>query len=174
MFQNNHLRLLVSFFVILSLMMLLYIGLNQNPSAIRSPIMHIQTPHFQGLKVGDESPFTDQDLVGKPYFLNVWATWCSSCAVEHQVWMRFSKNHNINVVGVLYNDNFQSAKSWLVKYGNPYTHLVNDPSGQLIINLGAYGTPETLFVDANGIIRKRFIGPITSEWVNETFEEISV
>lgn len=159
---------------VLGIIGLLFIGLNQNPSAIRSPVMHQGMPHFEGLRVGDQSPFTDKDLNGKPYFLNIWATWCSSCTIEHPVWVKFARNHSVHIVGVLYNDNVTSAQSWLGQHGNPYTHIVNDPKGELIINLGAYGTPETLFVDAKGVIQKRFIGPITTTWVNQTFQEFNI
>ena len=172
--QLSHIKIISIASVLIILVSLLYIGLHQNPSAIRSPVMHQPMPHFKGLNIGDQSPFTDKDLVGKPYFLNIWATWCSSCAVEHPVWMRFSKNHTINVVGVLYNDKLDTASNWLKQHGNPYTHLVDDPSGKLIINLGAYGTPETLFVDAKGVIQKRFIGPVTPAWINQTYEEFSI
>ncbi len=167
----NQMKSILATAILLAFMTLLYIGLHQNPSAIKSPIMHQSMPHFKGLNVGDKSPFTDEDLIGKPYFLNIWATWCSSCAVEHPVWMQFSAHHKMNIVGVLYNDNLSTASPWLKQHGNPYTHLVNDPRGKLIINLGAYGTPETLFVDAKGVIQKRFIGPVTPAWINQTYEE---
>ena len=94
--------------------------------------------------------------------------------IEHPVWVKFAKAHTVNIVGVLYNDNLDAAQSWLKQNGNPYTHLVNDPSGKLIVNLGAYGTPETLFVDADGIIQKRFIGPVTNSWVKNICEEYAI
>ena len=172
--MRNQLKIVIAVSIILLLLGLLLVGLNQNPSNIRSPVMHKAVPNYSGFKVGDESPFNDHDMQGKPYFLNVWATWCSSCTIEHQVWMNVSKAHKVSLVGVLYNDNITTAKSWLNQHGNPYTHLVNDPKGKLIVNLGAYGTPETLFIDAKGIIRKRFIGPINPEWINQTFKEFNL
>lgn len=172
--MHSHTKIILGSFFVIATIVLLFVGLNQNPSAIRSPVMHQNMPHFEGLQVGDQSPFTDKDLVGKPYFLNIWATWCSSCVIEHPVWVKFAKVHPVNIVGVLYNDNLDSAQSWLKQNGNPYTHLVNDPNGKLIVNLGAYGTPETLFVDADGIIQKRFIGPVTNSWVNNICEEYAI
>ena len=172
--MHYRIKIILGSFFVLGMIIILFIGLNQNPSAIRSPVMHKSIPHFAGLQVGSQSPFTDKDLEGKPYFINIWATWCGSCTIEHPIWVQFAKNHSIHIVGVLYNDSLPSAQSWLDQHGNPYTHMVNDPSGKLIVNLGAYGTPETLFVDASGIIQKRFIGPITKTWVENTCEEFKI
>lgn len=158
--------------VVILLLIILYIGLNQNPSDIHSPVIDQSVPHFSGFKVGDHSPISDQDLKGHAYILNIWSTWCSSCVIEHSVLMH-AHDQTLPIVGILYNDNVKSAEQWLVQHGNPYSYLVDDPKGQLIINLGVYGTPETLIVDEQGIIRKRFIGPVTNDWIKRSIEEFT-
>lgn len=159
---------------VLLLLSFLYVGLYQNPAAIRSPVMNQLGPSFKAYTIGDNVAVDNQQLKGKPYLLNIWSTWCSSCALEHKVWMDIYKTQQIPIIGVLYHDNIETAKKWLYQNGNPYKALVSDPGGRLVIDLGAYGTPETLLVDKDGIIRKRFIGPVTKAWLNQIIKEYNV
>jgi cytochrome c biogenesis protein CcmG/thiol:disulfide interchange protein DsbE len=133
--------------------------------------MNQAMPTFSGHRTVDQQAINNETFKGKPYLVNVWASWCSSCVMEHQRWMAYSKAKHIPLIGVVYNDEMTKAQNWLAQQGNPYDGLISDPKGRLVIDLGVYGTPETLLVDGSGIIRKRFIGPISQAWLDQIQEE---
>lgn len=157
--------------LVLVLLGILYKALYQDPTAIRSPVMNQAMPAFSGFAKDEHQVINNATLKGKPYLVNVWASWCSSCVMEHKRWMTYSKAKHMPLIGVVYNDDLTKAKNWLAQQGDPYDGLISDPKGHLVIDLGVYGTPETLLVDSNGIIRKRFIGPISQVWLDQIQEE---
>ena len=106
---------------------------------------------------------SDADLEGHISLLNVWASWCPSCAIEHPEMMRISKEERVRLIGVNYHDERDKAIEWLREKGDPYVFNIFDNEGKLGINLGVYGAPETYLVDANGVIRYRHIGILTRE-----------
>ncbi|MAI42219.1 MAG: DsbE family thiol:disulfide interchange protein [Gammaproteobacteria bacterium] len=100
------------------------------------------------------------DLVGAVSLVNVWATWCANCLIEHPVLEEISQN-GITIIGINYNDNLLKARAWLDRYGDPYAFHVQDKEGTLAIDLGVYGAPETFIIDASGTIRYRHVGVVT-------------
>ena len=100
------------------------------------------------------------------FLVNIFASWCAPCKVEHPFLMRL-KNKKILIIGVNYKDTKNNAKKFLKKYGNPYQEILLDYKGELSINLGAYGVPETYLVDKNFKIIDKQIGPISNEFVKK-------
>ena len=98
--------------------------------------------------------------------MNVWASWCLECIREHQLLKKIHEEGKIKIIGINYKDNRSDALGWLDIYGNPYTYNLYDDKGELGINLGVYGVPETFFIDNNGIIRDKYIGAITQDIYN--------
>ena len=105
-----------------------------------------------------EKIFKDNDY----YFMNIWASWCIPCKVEHEFLMKLKNNEKIKLIGLNYKDNFKNASNFLNDLGNPYDIIVSDKDGTASIAWGAYGVPESFLVYQN-IIIKRFIGPINNE-----------
>jgi cytochrome c biogenesis protein CcmG/thiol:disulfide interchange protein DsbE len=93
--------------------------------------------------------------------LNVWATWCAACQIEQSLLMDLAKNQEIQLLGLDYKDNRATAKQYLQKNGNPYQQVLFDGEGKYAMELGIYGTPETFLIDKHGIVRYRYVGPIT-------------
>lgn len=110
--------------------------------------------------VGEEEVVTEKDLLGKPYLLNTWATWCAPCKAEHPELVRLSEI-GVRIVGVNYKDEKHLALKWIEELHNPYEVLVHDVDGRFGLDLGSTGIPETYFVDAAGVIRYKHLGPIT-------------
>ena len=96
------------------------------------------------------------------YLMNIWASWCIPCKVEHEFLMKLKKNEKIKLIGLNYKDNFKNASSFLNDLGNPYDLIVSDRDGTASIEWGAYGVPESFLIYQSKII-KRFIGPINNE-----------
>tara|TARA_B100000575_G_C23043388_1_gene600535 strand:- start:408 stop:815 length:408 start_codon:yes stop_codon:yes gene_type:complete len=100
------------------------------------------------------------------FIINIFASWCAPCKIEHPLLMKL-KEKKILVIGINYKDNKKNAKKFLKKYGNPYQEVLLDNTGQLSINLGAYGVPETFIIDKSFKIIDKQIGPINSQFVNK-------
>ena len=100
------------------------------------------------------------------FIINIFASWCAPCKIEHPLLMKL-KEKKILVIGINYKDNKKNAKKFLKKYGNPYQEVLLDNTGKLSINLGAYGVPETFIIDKSFKIIDKQIGPINSQFVNK-------
>ena len=101
------------------------------------------------------------------YIINIWASWCVPCRKEHPLLMELSKNDSTKLIGLNYKDNFNNAKKFIDKFGNPYSQILIDSDGTLSIEFGAYGVPETFIIDKNNKIIRKFIGPINKKIVEE-------
>ncbi|WP_321347995.1 DsbE family thiol:disulfide interchange protein [Halopseudomonas oceani] len=124
-----------------------------------SPLLNKPFPTFDLPSVIDGEPrITQADLKG-PALVNIWATWCVACRVEHPVLNRLAAE-GVVIYGVNYKDNSADAIKWLKDFHNPYQLNISDADGRLGLDLGVYGAPETYLIDANGVIRHKFIGVI--------------
>jgi cytochrome c biogenesis protein CcmG/thiol:disulfide interchange protein DsbE len=107
-------------------------------------------------------------MKGKVWLLNVWASWCVSCRVEHPVLNDMNRQGLVPIVGLNYKDARADATKWLQQHGNPYQLSVWDFEGKVGIDYGVYGAPETFVIDKQGVIRYKQIGPITPEALEKT------
>ena len=142
----------------------LAIGLTLNPREVPSPLINKPLPSFNLAQL--EQPgleFSQKDMLGQVWLLNVWASWCVSCRDEHPVLVELARNRVVPVVGLNYKDKPQEAKAWLKQFGNPYVLSVTDLDGRVGIDYGVYGVPETFVIDRTGVIRYKQIGPVTKE-----------
>lgn len=105
------------------------------------------------------------DLRGAPYLLNVWGSWCAACREEHAVLTAFAETRRVRVVGYNWKDEKQDALRWLEQFGNPFYVVLADPEGRYALDWGVAGAPETFLVDAEGIVRWKYTGPLTDEVV---------
>jgi cytochrome c biogenesis protein CcmG/thiol:disulfide interchange protein DsbE len=135
---------------------------------IVSPLIDKPAPAF-ALPVLDDAGRTvsKASLLGKPYFLNVFASWCIECVHEHPLLMTEVKQLGLPLVGFNYKDDPQAATAWLAEHGNPFDVIVADREGRSAIDFGVYAAPETFLVDAKGVIRYKRIGPITPEVIDK-------
>lgn len=116
----------------------------------------------------DEKRITRDDLIGTFRLVNVWASWCTACIEEHDLLLDLARSETISIIGINYRDNAEDAKTWLYERGNPYEKVVVDEQGDVCIDLGVYGAPETFLVDPKGIIRAKQVGVLTrTVWMEE-------
>lgn len=164
----RRLLLLVPLALFVLVAIVLYRGLFLDPTRLPSALIG---KHFPGFSLPAlEQPsriLTRQDLTGQPALVNVWATWCPSCRQEHAMLTRLA-DQGVAIYGVNYKDDRNAAQAWLRTLRNPYRLTIEDASGTLGLDLGVYGAPETYLVDARGVIRQKFIGPIDARaWREE-------
>ncbi len=152
---------------------LLWNGLGRDPTLLPSVLLNQPLPHFKApLLTEPERQVTESDLQGKIALLNVWATWCPSCYLEHD-WLRQLAQQGVIIYGLNYKDVPEKALRWLAQFGNPYQLVIDDADGQIGIDLGVYGAPETYLLDAKGIIRYRHVGELNNEiWQREFLPRI--
>ena len=161
--------LLIPLGVFIGLVILLALGFGlRDPHFLPSQLIDKPFPQFSLAELSDpDRTITTYDINGQVSIVNVWATWCAACLVEHPELLRISREEGIRVIGVNYNDESVKARAWLARHGNPYAFTIVDDAGRLAIDLGVYGAPETFLVDATGVIRYRHVGAVTPEiWQN--------
>jgi cytochrome c biogenesis protein CcmG, thiol:disulfide interchange protein DsbE len=142
----------------------LYVGLNRDPREVPSPLLDKPAPAFALSQLHDPaSQLTNADLKGKVWLLNVWASWCVSCRVEHPLLMQLAASNLVPVYGLDYKDKPDAGRAWLAQNGNPYTLSAVDLDGRVGIDYGVYGVPETFLIDKQGVVRYKQIGPLTVE-----------
>ena len=150
----------------IGLIALLAAGLRLNPREVPSPLIGKAAPSFELPRLdAPDTTFTQKEMLGKVWVLNVWASWCPPCLVEHPVVTDLAKT--IPVVGLNYKDAREDALPWLKRNGNPYALSVYDAAGRIAIDYGVYGVPETFVIDRQGVIRFKHIGPLTPEVVQK-------
>lgn len=156
----------IALFAVLAVFLAL--GLGQDPRKIPSPLIGKPLPAFSLPTLGKPgSKFTNADLHGQVALINVWASWCVACREEHEFLMSLAQN-NVPLIGLNYKDAPTDAQQVLRELGNPYRTVLVDSDGRTGIDWGVYGVPETFLVDKTGIIRYKYIGPITPEgWERE-------
>ncbi len=137
------------------------------PSAlIDDPVPDFSLPPIEGTRVPG---FSSADLrAGEVALLNVFASWCLPCRIEHPFLMRIAEDGIAPIYGIDYKDKQSDAVNWLAERGNPYVAIGADENGRVTIDWGTYGVPETFVIDQAGVIRYRHVGPLFPEILEET------
>jgi cytochrome c biogenesis protein CcmG/thiol:disulfide interchange protein DsbE len=144
-------------------------GLKLNPREVPSPFIGKPAPAFTLPLVHEpQRQLAAHELKGQVWLLNVWASWCVACRVEHPLLVELAQQNLVPIYGLNYKDDRRAAMEWLRQFGNPYTASLSDRDGRVGIDYGVYGVPETFVIDQAGIVRHKHIGPLTPEvWAQE-------
>ena len=161
-------RYFVPLIVFAVMVAFLAIGLQLKPREIPSPLIDKAAPRFSlpTLAAPDQT-LSSQDLRGKVWVLNVWASWCVACREEHPLLVEMAKLNAVPIFGLNYKDKRADALGWLARFGDPYTASLSDTEGLVGIDYGVYGVPETFVIDKAGVIRHKVIGPVTAEAIRD-------
>lgn len=144
-----------------------------NPQALPSALVNKSFPAFTLPKLEDTSiQLQQKDLLGKIALINVWATWCASCHIEHSYLNYLATEKGITIYGVNYKDKAPAAQRWLAEKGNPYRFNIFDPQGRLGLDMGVTGAPETYVIDHRGFVRMRFQGPVNEQIWQQNFKPL--
>ena len=157
-------RFLVPLVIFIVMVAFLAVGLGLNPREVPSALINKSAPAFQLPQLHQpDKIFSQQDMKGKVWLLNVWASWCVSCREEHPVLMDLAKSNVVPIYGLNYKDPREDALAWLKQFGDPYALSIADRDGRVGIDYGVYGVPETFVIDKEGAIRYKQIGPVTPD-----------
>jgi cytochrome c biogenesis protein CcmG/thiol:disulfide interchange protein DsbE len=143
-------------------------GLRGNPRELPSPLIGKPVPRFSAQLLEDPAAtVSPADLQGRVWVLNVWASWCEGCRIEHADLLDLSRAMQAPVIGLNYKDQRDDALRWLAQRGNPYRQVAFDHDGRIGIDFGVYGVPETFVIDQRGIIRMKHVGPLSAPGARE-------
>ena len=167
------LRYIVPLAVFAVLVAFLARGLNLDPREVPSPLINKAAPAFALSRLDNaDQTIRRDDMLGKVWMLNVWASWCVACREEHHTLVEFSKSKQVTIVGLNYKDTRPEGLGWLGQFGNPYDVSAFDHDGRVGIDYGVYGVPETFVIDKTGVIRFKQIGPLTDEVIHTRIQPL--
>ncbi len=167
------LRYLIPMGVLGAVVALMVAGLGLNPSEVPSPLIGKPAPAFQLQRLDNTAVTVSRDdLLGKVWMLNVWASWCAPCREEHPLVIDISRRKLLPVYGLNYKDQGPAARNWLANLGDPYTANLVDIDGRVGIDYGVYGVPETFIIDRQGVIRFKHTGALTPDVVRNRIEPL--
>ncbi len=136
---------------------------DRDPSRIPSPFIGKPAPAFELPDLFGGPKLDNTAFAGRVSVLNVFASWCLPCRVEHPMLMALARDGKAQVFGLNYKDKPEDAKAWLKQHGNPYSRIGADRNGRAAIEWGVYGVPETFLIGPDGRIRHKVVGPITGD-----------
>ena len=164
--QKNIIKLSIILLIIF-IIGVFFIGLNKNSiydtkNLVGQKITKIKLEHFS-----DNRIITEEDLRKNNFTLiNFWASWCGPCRVEHPILLKLNEEKNLELLGVNFKDKKNNALEFLKDLGDPYDDLARDELGKHSINFGIYGIPESILINKDLVIIKKFIGPISKNDYN--------
>lgn len=157
-------KFLIPLALFLVLAVFLAVGLSRDPHELPSTLINKPAPSFSLPQLLEpDRTFMPQEMRGRVWLLNTWASWCVACREEHETLVEFARTKQVPIYGLNYKDERDAALQWLEEFGNPYTMSVMDKDGRVGIDYGVYGVPETFLIDKQGVIRYKQVGPLTPE-----------
>ncbi len=164
----NRIALFVPLVVFAILTLFLLKGLDRDPTELPSALVGEAFPSFVLPSLSNQQKLlSEHDLNSKVVLVNVWATWCFACRIEHPMLNQLAAE-GVSIIGLNYKDQNNKALQWLEQKGNPYLFNIVDAQGSLGFDLGVTGAPETYLVDHQGIIRYRRVGVVDQRvWDDE-------
>ena len=167
-------RFLSLFPLVVSLLLIfsLYSFLSNNNKELTSVLIEKDIPYFSLEKLENMHEVVTPNDIKLPAIMNVWATWCITCKIEHPFLMQLKAEEKVNTYGINYKDDREKAMKLLKDDGNPFIFSIFDDKGRLAIDLGVYGAPETFLIDKKGKIRVRHVGELNQKIWNEEVQDV--
>ncbi|HEX4856565.1 MAG TPA: DsbE family thiol:disulfide interchange protein [Limnobacter sp.] len=175
--KKKSLRLYLPLLVLLLMGVFLLRGLWLDPKKLPSaligkpvpeavlPILSLDGAEAGAVQVADIQNLQNiEGMKGQPWVLNVFASWCQACLVEHPHLLELARQKKIKLVGLAYKDDLANTRRWLAQYGNPYDLILVDQKGQYGIELGVYGVPETFLMSAGNKVLHKQVGPVPADY----------
>ena len=165
---------LINFFILIFIAVVFYKGLTLDAKYSTKDLVGQTLVNFSAITLNNSSnKLSNIDIKSKKYsIINVWASWCGPCRLEHPIILRLSKHEELNIFGINYKDKKKNAIYFLSKFGNPYKKIGLDPTGFLSIDLGFFGVPETILINKDEKILLKYVGPLNENDYNTIVSRI--
>jgi cytochrome c biogenesis protein CcmG/thiol:disulfide interchange protein DsbE len=153
---------IIIFAILFFIIGVFFIGLNKDVNYSTSSLTGKKIQYIN-LENFEDNTFYKEDVLKKNDYtlINFWASWCLPCREEHPVLIQLSKEKNLKLLGVNFKDKKKQAEIFLNDLGNPYDFLAKDEQGKHSVIFGIYGIPESILVNNDLVILKKFIGPLS-------------
>ena len=158
----------ITILLLIFILTIFYLSLNRSSNydtkyLVGNKLTNIELESFDNSKI-----YTNDDFKRNNFTLiNFWASWCAPCRVEHPYLMKLAKEQNLKILGVNFKDKKLNASKFLKELGDPYDYLTKDDYGKQSVNFGVYGIPESILINNESVILKKFIGPINIKDFND-------
>lgn len=166
-------RFAIPVVALIALLAFLGVGLMHDPREIPSPLIGKSAPAFSLPLLDDETKTLSlESLRGRTVLVNFFASWCEGCQVEHPFLLQLARQEGVPIIGMDYKDEPADGREWLARRGNPYESVTIDRKGEIGLDYGVYGVPETYVVGPDGRILFKQIGPVTEQVWHEKIEPL--
>lgn len=168
---SKKLGLVIPLILFIAMIPLFFFAMGEDKEEIPSPLIGKQIPDFLLPSLDGQFVYDKQSLLGEPFLLNVWGSWCPSCILEHPYLTELNQK-GVKIVGLNYKDTLEGARGFLENLGNPFTVIIFDVKGELGIELGVYGAPESYLVSGEGEILFKRVGVVDERVWKDQMEPI--
>jgi cytochrome c biogenesis protein CcmG, thiol:disulfide interchange protein DsbE len=167
--MKNKLNLVILIVIFSFCFIVFYRGLDNSNTYIPKIDLKKNLPIFSAKDFYSNNNINSEEVFDQNsyYIVNIWASWCLPCKLEHPLLMELSQNQSIKLIGLNYRDNLKNAKKFIDEFGNPYSQILIDSDGTLGVEFGAFGVPETFLIDKNKMIIEKFVGPVNQEIIKK-------
>jgi len=164
--------------VLLGMVALFSYGFTKDPKLVPSPLVGKAAPPFSVNQINGTGKVSLADLKGTPVILNFWASWCVACRDEATILqaahMKYEEQeHKVRVIGIAIQDTPDKALAFAKHFGKTYFLGLDNDQGDISLSYGLYGVPETFFIDANGQIAYKQIGPVSEQGIAEQVAKLT-
>ena len=161
-------------FLFIFVLLVFYNSLNRETNYSTDYLVGNKLTNINLKSFDDNKIYTSEEFKKSRYILiNFWASWCAPCRAEHPYLMQLSKEKNLKILGVNFKDKKINALKFLNELGNPYYYMAKDTTGKQSVNFGIYGIPESILLDNETIVLKKFVGPLNEQNLNDIKEIIN-
>ena len=161
-------------FLFVFVLLVFYNSLNRETNYSTDYLVGNKLTNINLKSFDDNKIYTSEDIQKSRYTLiNFWASWCAPCRIEHPYLMQLSKEKNLKILGVNFKDKKINASKFLNELGNPYYYMAKDITGKQSVNFGIYGIPESILINNETIVLKKFVGPLNEQNLDDIKEIIN-